>query len=95
VISVRITNHVNAVTAEHFVLSGELSTGTAKEDIFLMLEKFATGSGLDGFTRVGVTMDGAEARQRVRDVAPNAASFHCFIHREVLAAKVKLNHFMK
>ena len=44
---------------------------------------------------MGVTTDGAAAMtgkhsgviQRIKNVAPNAVSYHCFIHREALAAK--------
>jgi hypothetical protein len=68
----------------------------------MFLMKFATGNGLDLFTCVGVTMDGAEtitglhlvAGQRVRNVAPTATSYPCFIRHEVLEVKATTNHFI-
>ena len=92
---VRFINYVDTILQEEFLFSKELPTRTTAEEIFKCLDTFITGNGLEWINCVGITTDGAAAMtgkhsgvtQRIKNVAPNAISYHCFIHREALAAK--------
>lgn len=92
---VRFINRLDAVFQEEFLHSEALPTRTTGEEIFRVLDKFISDSDLQWVNCVGVTSDGAAAMtgpksglvQRIKNVAPNAVSYHCFIHREALAAK--------
>ncbi|XP_043916349.1 protein FAM200A-like [Protopterus annectens] len=92
---VRFVNVAEACVDEQFMFCNELSTRTTSEEIFKVLDKFITENGLNWDNCIGITTDGAAAMtgkksglvQRVKHMAPKAVSYHCFIHREALAAK--------
>ena len=92
---VRFIQIVQGMVSEEFLFCNELPTRTTGEEVFNVLDNFVTENGLELANCVGITTDGAAAMtgkrdglvQRVKNVAPKAVSYHCFIHREALAAK--------
>ena len=94
-VCVRFVNTTASVLQEEFLVSEEIPARITGDEIFRCLNNFITGCDLDWNNCVGITSDGAAAMtgkragvvQRVKNVAPSAAAYHCFIHREALAAK--------
>lgn len=92
---VRFINRADTILQEEFLFSTELPTRTTGNEIFKCLDTFMTESGLEWNNCMGITTDGAAAMTGkhsgviglIKNVAPNALSCHCFIHREALAAK--------
>jgi hypothetical protein len=82
-----------------------MTTQATGEEIFQLLEKFMAESVFDRFNCITVIMKGATATTgqhsclvKVKNVAPNAVSWYCFMHCEVLIAKKigeALNHAVK
>ena len=86
--------HADAVH-DDFLFCQSLPTNTTGEAIFESINNFIVPNNIDWKRCVGVCTDGATAMTakhkglvtRTRAVAPSAASTHCCIHREQLAAK--------
>ena len=87
---------------EEFFFSAALPRGTTGAEISKTIFDYIENKGLDMKNCVGVCSDGAAAMigkksgvfTRIKQLAPECASTHCFIHRESLATKklsTKLN----
>jgi hypothetical protein len=99
-------NPINTVIEEEFSLREQVPTPTTGEELFGLLEKFVTESGLFWFICINVSMNEATAiggqhlcLVQVKNAAPNDVSYYCFIHCEALVAKetgeVKTANFIK
>ena len=77
------------------LFSKTLPARSTREQIFKALNEYMQEPEIDWKKCVGFCSDGARAltgRQsgvvaKVKDVAPDVTSTHCFIHREALATK--------
>ena len=88
--------YINNVTiSEDFLFCKMLKLHTKGEDIFQCLNNFFSEYSIPWDNCAGICTDGAaaytgfrsEAVKRIQEKAPNAKWTHCFLHREVLAAK--------
>lgn len=80
---------------EEFLFCSPLETTTKGEDIMKQMNSFFEAGGLEWKKVCGVCTDGAPAmlgcrsgfQTKVKELAPQAKSVHCFIHRYALASK--------